>query len=95
LFKTVLWFFLAGVLVAITLETLWRMAGYGPGGYVVERVARILWPSAVFKMALDGNRDSGSQVATVYALSFAANGVLYGVSGLLIVLAKRILARLR
>jgi hypothetical protein len=88
--KTALWFFLAGVVLAITLEILWRMVGYSPTGYAVERVARVLWPSSVFKMALDGKKDSGFQVAAVYALSFVANGVLYGLLGLLIGLVKNL-----
>ena len=90
MFKTTLWFFFAGVLLAATLEALWRMAGYGPVSYAVERVSRVLWPSSIFKMALDGERDSASQVAIIYTLSFAANGVLYGFFGLLVGLAKKV-----
>ena len=88
MFRTAFWFFLAGLLVAIALEVLWRMVGYySPNGYVVERVARVLWPSSLFKMALDEGKDSWTQVSLVYALSFIANGALYGVLGLLVALS--------
>jgi len=82
--KITLQFFIAGVLIAIALEALWRTGGYGPSAYVVERVAGVLWPSSIFKMALDDGKDSWPQVATIYALSFAANGVVYGLFGLLL-----------
>ncbi len=96
MFKTAVWFFVAGLLVAIALEALWRMLGYySPNGYVVERVARVLWPSSLFKMALNEGKDSLAQVSLVYTLSFIANGVLYGVFGLLIGLAKNLAVRPR
>lgn len=94
--RTAVWFFVAGLLVAITLEAVWRMLGYySPSGYVVERVARVLWPSSLFKMALDDGKDSWPQVSLVYTLSFIANGVLYGILGLLIGLAKNLVVRPR
>ena len=68
---------------------------YSPSGYVVERVARVLWPSSLFKMALDDGKDSWPQVSLVYTLSFIANGVLYGILGLLIGLAKNLVVRPR
>ena len=41
--KTAVWFFPAGLIVAIALEVLWRTLGYySPGGYVVERISRFL-----------------------------------------------------
>ena len=91
--KTARWFFLAGVGLAIILEILRRMAGYGPTGYAVERVARGVWPSSVFKMALGGEKDSGVQVAAIYALSFAGNGVLYGGVGVLLRFARNLRRR--
>jgi hypothetical protein len=96
MFRTALWFFVAGLLVAIMLETLWRMVGYySPSGYVLERIARFLWPSSVFKMALDGGRNSWTQASFIYSLSLVANGLLYGLFGLLISFAKNLLARQR
>jgi hypothetical protein len=96
MFKTAVWFFVAGLLVAIALEASWRMLGYySPSGYVVERVARVLWPSSLFKMALDEGKDSWEQVSLVYALSFIANGALYGVLGLLIGLGRNLVVRSR
>lgn len=51
--KRALWFFVAGVLVAITLELAWRMVGYySPSGYVLEKTARILWPSSFLRWHL-------------------------------------------
>jgi|SRR5580704_18576266 hypothetical protein len=95
-YKTAAWLFVAGLLVAIALEALWRMLGYySPNGYVVEKVARVLWPSSLFKLALSDGKDSWGQVSLVYALSFIANGVLYGVVGLLIGLARNLGARPR
>ena len=95
MFKTALWFFLAGILVAVTIECLWRMVGYyGPNGYLVERLARFLWPSSIFKMVLD-KKESELQILLVYSLSFLLNGVLYGLLGLLLAFAKNILSRLR
>jgi hypothetical protein len=89
IFKTTLWFFFAGVLIAITLETLWRMVGYySPNGYILERIARVLWPSSVFKMVLEDRKGPTSHVAVIYALSFVANGALYGLLGVLVGLAK-------
>jgi len=96
MFKTAFWFFVAGLLVAITLEAAWRMLGYySASGYVIERVARVLWPSSLFKMALDESKDSWPQVSFVYTLCFIANGVLYGVLGLLIGMAKNLAMRPR
>jgi hypothetical protein len=96
MFRTALWFFVAGLLVAIMLETSWRMVGYySPSGYVLERTARFVWPSSVFKMALGGERDSWAQISLIYSLSFVANGLLYGLFGLLIGFAKNLLARER
>jgi hypothetical protein len=96
MFRTALWFFLTGLLVALMLETVWRMVGYySPSGYVLERTARFLWPSSVFKMALGGDRDSWAQNSLIYSLSFVANGLLYGLFGLLIGFAKNLLARQR
>ena len=89
IFKTTILFFFVGVLLAIALEALWGMAGYGPSGYAVERVSRVLWPSSIFKMVLDSSTDSASLVALVYALSFAANGALYGFFGFLVGLARK------
>jgi hypothetical protein len=90
------WFFVAGLVAAGVLEALWWMSGYySPGGYVVERIARYLWPSSVFKMALHGTGDSWTQVSLVYCLSFLANGVLYGFLGLLFGLAKSVVTRPR
>ena len=96
MFKTTLWFFVAGVVVAITVEVIWRMVGYySPNGYVLERIARVLWPSSLFKMALNEGKDSWAQVSLVYTLSFIANGALYGVLGLLIGLGKSLVVRPR
>jgi len=91
--RTAIWFSLAGLLVAITLEVVWRLVGYyTPAGYVVERVARVLWPSSLFKMALEDGKDTLAQVSLVYTLSFIANGVMYGILGFLIGLAKSLIA---
>jgi hypothetical protein len=96
MFRTAVWFFVAGLLVAITLEVVWRMLGYySPGGYIVERVARVLWPSSLFKMALDDGKDSWPQVSLVYTISIVANGLLYGMCGFLIGLAKSLATRPR
>jgi hypothetical protein len=92
--KTAVWFFLAGLIVAIALEVLWRTLGYySPVGYVVERISRFLWPSAFFKTVLNEGKDPTAQASPVYSLSFIANGVLYGVFGLLIGSVKNILLR--
>jgi len=92
--RTVLWFFVAGVLLAIIIEALGRTAGYySATGYAIERVARVLWPTSLFKMALDDGKDTGFQVAAVYGISFVANGLLYGFIGFLVGVAKKLLFR--
>jgi hypothetical protein len=96
MFRTAVWFFVAGLLIAILLEILWRMFGYySPSGYILERTVRLLWPSSVFKMTLHGDRDSWAQISFIYSLSFVANGLLYGLFGLLIGFTKNLLVRQR
>jgi hypothetical protein len=46
-----------------------------------------------FKTVLNEGKDSTAQASPVYSLSFIANGVLYGVFGLLIGSVKNILLR--
>jgi len=87
--KTALWLFLAGVGNSDHAWILWRRAGYGPTRYAFEKIARVLWLTSVFKVALHGETDSGPQVAA-YALSFVANGVLYGFLGLLLGLVRNL-----
>ncbi len=51
--KISFWLFIAGFLLAVILEAIWYMSGYHtPSGYVDEKISLILWPSAIFKMAL-------------------------------------------
>ena len=88
--RTILWFSVAGLLVAVGLELIWRSVGYyTPNGYVVERTARILWPTSIFKMTLSGENSAG-EVFLVYASAIIANGLLYGVLGSVVGLSKNL-----
>jgi hypothetical protein len=89
--KTALWFFGIGVIVAITIELVWWTSGYyTPQAYAVERVARIFWPTSVFKMVLS-EQDSSIVVIVVNSISFVANGVVYGIVGFVLALSKKLL----
>ena len=88
--KTVLWFFGIGVIVAVAIELVWWTSGYTPQGYAVERVARIFWPSSVFKMVLS-EQDSSIIVIVVNSISFIANGVIYGIVGFVLALSRKLL----
>jgi len=94
--RTVLWFFMAGLLAAMVIEFLWWMVGYySPTGYDFERLSRVFWPSSVFKMALGTGQGSRFQTVLVYSFSFLVNGVLYGIFRVLASLARNLVGRQR
>jgi hypothetical protein len=82
--KIALWFFVIGVLLAVLLDIVWYVAGYGPTGYAIEQTARVLWPSCIFLMALDGPNVGLAEVILVTSISIVANGVIYGLLGALV-----------
>jgi hypothetical protein len=94
--RTARWFFVTGVLVAVATELLWREAGYyTPGGYFFARLALVLWPTSIIKMVLDDKDAFTPQGALFFLISFLANGVLYGIFGMIIGAVRKVVTRSR
>jgi hypothetical protein len=66
---------------------------YTPTGHFFESLSLLLWPSSIFLMATDGHEDSTSLVASVFAVSFVANGLLYAVIGVVFGAARKLMDR--
>lgn len=78
-----------GVAVPFILIAIWK-TGIAPSG-ALTTFFLVLWPASFGLMALQGAKPG--EVLLTYSVLIAANGVLYGVIGLLVGLLKRITTR--
>ena len=75
-----------GLLVPIVVYPLWQSVNKGPfleNKLRFENIALVLWPSSIFLMVLEGS-GSGVSRAFIVIVSLAANAVVYGCFGLLL-----------